>query len=261
MFNILKARLIQGYRTGKFPYQPPVLPERFLGRPVIDEEKCTPEISAELAKNCPADAISGSGKELCLDLGKCIFCGKCQDRTCGGITFTKEYATAAFTREKLICTADNTLNYTPEEQVNCAISRLCGKSLKIREVSAGGCAACELDFNVLNTLAWDMGRFGIQVVASPRHADCLLGTGPVSENMALALQKSFDAVPDPAFVIACGACAISGGIYADSPETRHGVCGMFTPDLYIPGCPPHPTMILEGLLRLMGKRFLQKKVS
>ncbi|MBR2642228.1 MAG: hydrogenase [Lentisphaeria bacterium] len=259
MFNILKARLVQGYRTGKFPHQPPVLPERFLGRPVIDGSKCSAEISSQLSEMCPADAISGSGNDLQLDLGKCIFCGKCQEISCGGITFSKEHAVAALTRENLICNTANSRNYTPEEQVRCAITRLCGKSLKIREVSAGGCAACELDFNVLNTLAWDMGRFGIQVVASPRHADCILVTGPVSENMALALQKSFDAVPDPAFVIACGACAISGGIYAESPETRGGVCGMFKPDLYIPGCPPHPTMILEGLLRLMGKRFLQKK--
>ena len=191
MFNVLKARFIQGYRTGKFPHQPPVLPERFLGRPVIDSEKCTPEVSAELAEICPANAISGSGREMKLDLGKCIFCGKCQECSRGGVTFSKEYAMAAFTREKLVCTAANSTHYTPEEQVNYAISRLCGKSLKIREVSAGGCAACELDFNVLNTLAWDMGRFGIQVVASPRHADCILVTGPVSENMALALQKSF----------------------------------------------------------------------
>lgn len=259
MFNILKARLVQGYRTGKFPHQPPVLPERFLGRPVIDGSKCSAEISSQLSEMCPADAISGNGNDLQLDLGKCIFCGKCQENSCGGITFSKEHAVAALTRENLLCNTANSRNYTPEEQVRCAITRLCGKSLKIREVSAGGCAACELDFNVLNTLAWDMGRFGIQVVASPRHADCILVTGPVSENMALALQKSFDAVPDPAFVIACGACAISGGIYAESPETRGGVCGMFKPDLYIPGCPPHPTMILEGLLRLMGKRFLQKK--
>lgn len=259
MFNILKARFIQGYRTGKFPYQDPVLPERFLGRPVIDAEKCTPELCRKLAELCPADAITGEGRDLQLDLGKCIYCGKCQEASSGGIAFSREYAVASFTRDALICTAENTANYTTAEQINCAISRLCGKSLKIREVSAGGCAACELDFNVLNTLAWDMGRFGIQVVASPRHADCILVTGPVTENMALALQKSFDAVPDPAFVIACGACAISGGIYADSPETRSGVCSMFTPDLYIPGCPPHPTMILEGLLRLMGKRFLRKK--
>lgn len=259
MFNLLKARFIQGYRTGKFPYQPPVLPERFLGRPVIDAEKCTPEISADAAAVCPVSAISGTGKELQLDLGKCIFCGKCQECSKGGICFSREYAVAAPSREGLICTPENTADYTPEDLIGNAVANLCGKSLKIREVSAGGCAACELDFNVLNTLAWDMGRFGIQVVASPRHADCILVTGPVSENMALALQKSFDAVPAPAFVIACGACAISGGIYAESPETRSGVCGMFKPDLYIPGCPPHPTMILEGLLRLMGKRFLRQK--
>jgi Ni,Fe-hydrogenase III small subunit len=107
---------------------------------------------------------------------------------------------------------------------------------------------------VLGTLAWDMGRFGIQVVASPRHADCILVTGPVSKNMLLALKKSYDAAPRPVWVIACGTCAVSGGIYADSPECCGGVEEILKPDLYIPGCPPHPTTILEGLLRLMDRK-------
>ena len=158
---------------------------------------------------------------------------------------------AAMEREKLF-TADGI--YEPQRPTDREFLRFCGKSLKIRQVSAGGCAACELDFNVLGTLAWDMGRFGIQVVASPRHADCILVTGPVSKNMLLALKKSYDAAPHPVWVIACGACAVSGGIYADSTECCGGVEEVLKPDLYIPGCPPHPTTILEGLLRLMGRK-------
>ncbi|MBO4630804.1 MAG: NADH-quinone oxidoreductase subunit NuoB, partial [Lentisphaeria bacterium] len=134
-----------------------------------------------------------------------------------------------------------------------SLADFCGRSLKIRQVSAGGCAACELDFNVLNTLAWDMGRFGIQVAASPRHADCILVTGPVSRNMLTALKKTYQAAPRPVWVIACGTCAVSGGLFSDSPECSHGVDQFLPVDLYVPGCPPHPATLLEGILRLMGR--------
>jgi Ni,Fe-hydrogenase III small subunit len=131
--------------------------------------------------------------------------------------------------------------------------RLFGRSLKLRQVSAGGCNGCEADVNVLNTVVFDLGRFGIQFVASPRHADGLLITGPVTENMWLALQKTYDAVPAPKLVIAVGACAISGGPYRDHPEVHNGADAMLRVDLYVPGCPPHPLTILDGLLRLLGK--------
>lgn len=131
--------------------------------------------------------------------------------------------------------------------------RLFGRSLKLRQVSAGGCNACEADVNVLNTVVWDIARFGIQFVASPRHADGLLITGPVTRNMRHALEKTLAAVPSPRIVIAVGACAISGGPYVDHPEVLNGVEGIIPVDLYIPGCPPHPLTILDGLLRLLGR--------
>ena len=168
------------------------------------------------------------------------------------ITFSQEYRLANMTREKLIVRSGEI--YEPERPTDREFLRFCSKSLKIRQISAGGCAACELDFNVLGTLAWDMGRFGIQVVASPRHADCILVTGPVSKNMLLALKKGYEAAPHPVWVIACGACAISGGIYQDSPETMGGIEEILKPDLYVPGCPPHPTTLLEGMLRLMNRK-------
>ena len=140
-----------------------------------------------------------------------------------------------------------------KESSNPELRKLCGKSFKIRQVSAGGCAACELDFNVLNTLAWDIGRFGIQVVASPRHADALLVTGPVSDNMRLALEKTYNAMPKPSFVIAGGACAISGGLYREG-TTAGGVESVLPVDMYVPGCPPHPAVMLEALLRLIACR-------
>jgi Ni,Fe-hydrogenase III small subunit len=117
------------------------------------------------------------------------------------------------------------------------------------QVSAGGCNACEADVNVLSTIAFDLGRFGIQIVASPRHADGLLITGPVTENMKLALEKTYRTLPPPRIVIAVGACAISGGPYIDQPEAHNGA-GIVPVDLFIPGCPPHPLTILDGVLRI-----------
>jgi Ni,Fe-hydrogenase III small subunit len=131
--------------------------------------------------------------------------------------------------------------------------RLFGRSLKLRQVSAGGCNACEADVNVLNTVVFDLGRFGIQFVASPRHADGLLITGPVTQNMRLALQKTYDAVPAPKMVIAVGACAIAGGPFMDHSEVHNGADAVVPVDLYVPGCPPHPLTILDGLLRLLGR--------
>jgi Ni,Fe-hydrogenase III small subunit len=133
------------------------------------------------------------------------------------------------------------------------IRRLLGRSLKLRVVSAGDCNACSADVNVLGTIGWDLGRFGIQYVASPRHADGLLLTGPVTENMRLALQKTYEAVPPPRIVIAVGACAISGGPYAGHAAQHGGAASTVPVDLFIPGCPPHPLTILDGLLRLLGR--------
>lgn len=251
MFKILTSRMKQGYRTGSFPETEPTLPDRFAGLPQLRycNEQCN--LCAEI---CPADAIfrDADGK-LQMDLGKCTFCRRCAG-ICpeNSISFTWNHDLAAFERKDLIrSTYSPEYHYTP--QPDETIKKLCGRSLKIRQVSAGGCAACELDFNVLNTLAWDMGRFGIQVVASPRHADCLLITGPVTKNMLTALKKTYDAVPKPSFVIACGACAISGGLFRDNPETCGGVEDILKVDLYVPGCPPHPATLLEALIRFIGK--------
>jgi Ni,Fe-hydrogenase III small subunit len=131
--------------------------------------------------------------------------------------------------------------------------RLFGRSLTLRQVSAGGCNGCEAEVNVLNTVVFDLGRFGIQFVASPRHADGLLITGPVTQNMRQALTATYEAVPPPKIVIAVGACAIAGGPYLGHPEVHNGADTVVPVDLYVPGCPPHPWTILDGLLRLLGK--------
>ncbi len=248
MFKALRARFFEKYRTNIFPDAPPKLPEHFRGRPEIQLADNDAAKWQSAAGVCPTEAINAQAR--CIDLGKCIFCGKCSAEN-PAITFSREYRMGCMQRENLI--ADGS-EYTPDEQLDAGIKALYGKSLHIRQVSAGGCAACELDFNVLGTLAWDMGRFGIKVVASPRHADALLVTGPVTENMRLALQKSYDAMGDPKLVIACGACAISGGIYQNSDKANNGLENILPVDLYVPGCPPHPATLLEALVRFIGRR-------
>ena len=250
MIRAFLARLHQGHRTMAWPDGPaPELPARFRGAPVVDSSKCADgcRVSAEA---CPTDAISiGSAVEV--DLGRCLFCPECE-RSCpeGAIRYQADYRLATRTREALV-TGERELALA--SALDEKLLRLFGRSLKLRQVSAGGCNACEADVNVLSTIGWDIGRFGIQVVASPRHADGILVTGPVTENMRLALEKTWAAVPDPRIVIAVGACAISGGPYAGLPDQHDGAIGSVPVDLFIPGCPPHPLTILDGMLRLLGR--------
>src|SRR5262249_4299187 len=186
-----------------------------------------------------------------------LFCTDCQE-ACpqGAITYTREYRLATRTRLDLVTDGHGLkLAGVLDEKMR----RLFGRSLKLRQVSAAGCNPCEADVNVLNTLTFDLGRFGVQIVASPRHADGLLVTGPVSENMRLALLKTYEATPEPKLVIAVGACAIAGGPYIGHPQQHNGADSVVPVDLYIPGCPPSPWTILDGLLRLLGRLEEPKK--
>ena len=250
MLSIIRERFRQGHRTSKYPQEPPTLPARFRGRPRIESSLCPPDCQ-ECHASCPFGALILRGGILQIDLGRCLFCPECA-AACphGALSFSSDHRLAASQRQDL---------WSGEKEAQLASAlharmlRLFGRSLKLRQVSAGGCNACEADINVLGTLVFDLGRFGIQIVASPRHADGLLVTGPVTENMRTALLDTYAAVPEPKIVIASGACAISGGPFRNSPEAHNGIGDLLPVDLYIPGCPPHPYTVLDGLLRMLGR--------
>ncbi len=251
MLKELIARAMQGHRTMSFPNERVTLTDRYQGKPSFDNKKCAEGCSA-CSKACPTTAISRNCSRLKLDLGRCLFCRSCVE-ACPekAIAFSHDYRMAVRERNDLVVSSDQVLVLA--NSLEGRIKGMFGRSLRLRQVSAGGCNACEADTNVLGTVVFDLARFGIQFVASPRHADGILVTGPVSKNMELALKKTYDGVAAPKLVIAVGACAISGGPYAEHQEVLNGVSGILPVDLFIPGCPPHPLTILDGMLRLLGQ--------
>lgn len=226
------------------------VPGIFRGRPVISRAETDVEA---LVGICPVDAISAA--PVSIDLGKCTFCGECARAFPEKISFTQDYKISTNIRERLVVQEgdDRPIEVDPAK-VREEIHRILGRSLKLRQVSAAGDNSCEWELNAANNVQFDMSRFGIDFVASPRHADGIVITGPISRNMAEPLQLCYDATPDPKMVVLVGTDAISGGIFAGSPALDRSFLDKYPIDLYIPGNPAHPLTIINGLLDLTRKR-------
>lgn len=246
MLGSLKVRLSQGRQY--IVDMRSAVPRGFRGRPVIREGACDATCRS-CVDSCPTGAISLDPVRI--DLGKCIFCNECAlacpDKK---IEFTPETRMASATPEGLIVrTADTAPSPVEMSQ---KLKELFGRSLKLRSVSTGGCNGCELELNAMANVNFDFGRYGIDWVASPRHADGLVLSGPLTRNMSAALELTYAGMPDPKFVVAFGACAISGGPFAGSEALDRGFLERFRPSLYVPGCPPHPLTFVTGLMDLLG---------
>jgi Ni,Fe-hydrogenase III small subunit/formate hydrogenlyase subunit 6/NADH:ubiquinone oxidoreductase subunit I len=278
MLKILQKTVTTGTVTANYPAEPAKLSDRFRGRPSFDFDKWKDARPA--AEVCPTGAISlsdkGDSRKVTVDYGLCVFCGLCAEAsTEQAVRITQEFELATSDRRNLVLTAEYTLNAdrthrgsrkVDRKLVNVetdvenlgqkareTIQKILGRSLAIREVDAGSCNGCELEIVALNNPIHDIERFGIQFVASPRHADMLLVTGPVTRNMELALLKTYGAMAEPKVVVAVGACGIGGGIFGQNYASLGGVDRVLPVDVYIPGCPPRPQALLYGILLAIGR--------
>ncbi|MBQ2645395.1 NADH:ubiquinone oxidoreductase [bacterium] len=245
MIETIKLKYMQGNKFIPDIENAPMR-EQFRGFPILNNNAKKPEISC-----CPTGALSL--EPLSIDLGKCTLCGNCK---CEAIQFSNRYKLGATSREKLIITE----NMTADEfekiaiQSRTEIKKIFSKSLKLRQVSAGGCNGCEMELNACSNCNFDMGRFGIEFVASPRHADGLVITGPITKNMAYALEDCYHSTPNPKIVILTGACAISGGIFQNSTQINREFLEKYPIDLYIPGCPTHPLTFINAILKFISNK-------
>jgi Ni,Fe-hydrogenase III small subunit/NAD-dependent dihydropyrimidine dehydrogenase PreA subunit len=248
MHNVLWLRLRQPTPTVDLPLAPGTLPDRFRGLPMLAPDRC-PDGCRACVDCCPTGAITAP--PLSLDLGRCVFCMECV-RACPAeaIRFTGDHRMATRTRDDLVRGGGG---IALAGALDGRMRRLFGRSLRLRAVCAGSCNGCDAELSALGNVVFDLGRFGIQFVASPRHADGIVVTGPVTRNMEAALLATYEAVPAPKIVVAVGACALSGGPFRESEEQRGGAAAALPVDLFVPGCPPHPLTILDGLLGLLGK--------
>lgn len=234
--DVMKAELMESHR----------------GFPVIDETKYSGDWQSVI-DSCPAAAISKG--PVSIDLGKCTFCGECEKLSAGAVRFTNDHKTGTSDRKHLIVASGVEYNAYRENAIEARreIHKLFGRSLKLRQVSAGGCNGCEMELNACSNVNFDMGRFGIDFVSSPRHADGIVLTGPITKNMAPALMDAYRSIGDPKIVIAAGACAISGGLFAGSDQLNRKFLEEIKVDLYVPGCPPHPLTFINAVLEFLGR--------
>jgi len=264
VLRILLNALRTGVVTTRYPATPSVPPDRFRGAPVLRPGTGLPPPAV-----CPTGALSerfdAAGRHVALDLARCVFCGRCaEDPWAGAVAMGRGFELAARTRANLrieVVADDPALaaaGPAPEPDVEAAgasaeIRRVLGRSLHLRHLDAGSCNACDWELTALLNPVYDVRRLGIDFVASPRHADGVVVTGPVTRNLEPAVRRTFEAVPDPRVVIAVGACAASGGIVGEGYASAGGVDRVLPVDVYIPGCPPRPEAIIFGILLAIGR--------
>jgi Ni,Fe-hydrogenase III small subunit/formate hydrogenlyase subunit 6/NADH:ubiquinone oxidoreductase subunit I len=261
MLRILINALRTGVVTTRYPAEPSVPPDRFRGAPMLRPGSSLPPPAV-----CPTGALTehfdAGRRHVALDLARCVFCGRCaEDPWAGAITMGRDFELAARTRAdlRIEVVADEPaagLTADPDAEASSAASeihRVLGRSLHLRHLDAGSCNACDWELSALLNPVYDVRRLGIDFVASPRHADGVVVTGPVTRNLETAVRRTVEAVPDPRIVIAVGACAASGGIVGESYASAGGVDRVLPVDVYIPGCPPRPEAILFGILVALGR--------
>jgi Ni,Fe-hydrogenase III small subunit len=241
------------HRQGK-QYIPDVsdvhLHQCFRGRPVITDRGVD---ESKLFAVCPMGALDVAPVRI--NLTKCNFCGLCARVFPEKIKFTNDYRMASNVLSRLLVTEGNDLPIAVDRNsVRSGIKNIFSRSLKLRQISAGGDNSAEMELNACSNVNFDMGRFGIEFVASPRHADGIVITGPISRNMADALRICYEAIPDPKMIVLAGVDALSGGIFADSEAIDRSFIRQYAIDLYIPGNPPHPLTFINGLLDLCRDR-------
>ena len=224
------------------------LTEEFRGRPVLTTTDDMSDVEAA-AKICPTQGITAA--PFTLDLGRCLFCGECALRAPKNIRFTNDYKIGSTSREALIVKPGDESIAFHDEQVREEIPALFSRALKLRQVSAGGDASVEMELNATGNVNFDFGRYGVEFVASPRHADGVVVTGPISSNMAEALDICYNSVPDPKIVIVCGSEACSGGLYADSRAVDRRFLERYKVDLWLPGAPTHPMTFIDGVMNML----------
>jgi Ni,Fe-hydrogenase III small subunit/formate hydrogenlyase subunit 6/NADH:ubiquinone oxidoreductase subunit I len=269
MLRIVLNALRTGVVTTRYPADPGVPPERFRGAPLLRAGGALPPPAV-----CPTGAISerfdaGGHRHVGLDLARCVFCGRCaEDPWQGAVSMGRDFELAARSRDDLrieVVAADapapiadasrQSREAATAEAANASaeIRRVLGRSLHLRHLDAGSCNACDWELAALLNPVYDVRRLGVDFVASPRHADGVMVTGPVTRNLETAVRRTVEAIPDPRIVIAVGACAASGGIVGEGYASAGGVDRVLPVDVYIPGCPPRPEAIIFGILVAVGR--------
>ncbi|MHB1418905.1 MAG: NADH-quinone oxidoreductase subunit NuoB [Bacillota bacterium] len=247
MLSLLIKSLRTGIVTTSYPDQPDIPAEGFRGLPEWQETRC--QKCGLCAQVCPVQAIQleerPDASYWAIDPRKCIFCGYCTD-DCPGKAIAQGEQYDLVKRDDEVKAAQNG-----------AKVKIYGHSVHIRHLDTGSCNGCDWEMTTLTGPVYDIQRLGFDFVASPRHADLLMVTGPVTRNLEIAALKTYQATPFPKSVVAVGTCACSGGICGKSYASAGGVNNILPVDVYIPGCPPRPQALIQGLLQAAGRRSPQ----